>query len=141
MHHVFPRSAFDSLSAEGITRAWDGLGGSHTFVTYPPLDALQSLPSSPILDQFTNVRDFSLYVHLPFCEMSCPFCPYERNVIANGENTVDEYLAALNVEMRSLGARLREANVQSLYLGGGTATVLTDAQLTLLLQSLRAEFR
>src|SRR4051812_1156507 len=140
MHHVFPRSAFDSLSAEGITRAWDGLGGSHTFVTYPPLDALQPLPSSPILDRFSDVRNFSLYVHLPFCEMACPFCPYERSVITNGGNSVDEYLAALDREIISVAPRLRGASVQSLYLGGGTATVLTDAQLSSLFERLQREF-
>jgi len=73
--------------------------------------------------------------------MACPFCPYERNVISNGENTVDEYLAALNIEMGSVAPSLRAAAVQSLYLGGGTATVLTDAQLTALFQRLRREFQ
>jgi coproporphyrinogen III oxidase-like Fe-S oxidoreductase len=139
MHHVFPRSAFDSLSAEGITRAWDGLGGSHTFVTYPPLDALQPLSSNAVLGRFPDVREFSLYVHLPFCEMTCPFCPYERTVVSNSGG-LEAYLAALETEIHDVGKHLRNSGVRSLYLGGGTATVLSEEQLRALFGWLTREF-
>src|SRR5688572_27273771 len=106
---MFSRSAFDSLESDGITRAWDGLGGSHTFVTYPPLDALRPLAPESVLPNLTDISEFNLYVHLPFCEMSCPFCPYERHVISDGDSSVDIYLRAVTKEMNLIAENLGNA--------------------------------
>jgi coproporphyrinogen III oxidase-like Fe-S oxidoreductase len=137
---MFSREAFDSLASEGITRAWDGLGGSHTFVTYPPLDALSPLSPECVLPNLAAVSEFNLYVHLPFCEMSCPFCPYERRVISGADDSVDTYLRALAQEMHLVSKHLGRAAVQSLYIGGGTATVLSEAQFRTLFEQLRSHF-
>ena len=136
---MFSRAAFDSLASDGITRAWEGLGGSHTFVTYPPLDALRPVPPDSVLVGLADISQFNLYVHLPFCEMSCPFCPYERHVISDSDS-VDVYLRALTKEMDLIANNLRKASVQSLYIGGGTATVLSEIQLESLLKQLRSHF-
>jgi oxygen-independent coproporphyrinogen-3 oxidase len=137
---MFSRAAFDALAADGITRAWDGLGGSHTFVTYPPLDSLCPLSPESILPGLDTVTEFNLYVHLPFCEMTCPFCPYETHVIAGSTSMVETYLGALAKEMDLLAPHLRQAAVQSLYIGGGTATVLSEVQLRTLFAELRRHF-
>ena len=95
----FTRTAFEALKSEGVTRAWEGIGGSHTLVTYPPLDALEPIPSAPVLSNMAGVRSVNLYVHLPFCEMSCAFCPYETQVMSGPHSNVDSYLDALAREM------------------------------------------
>lgn len=137
---MFSRAAFDSLETDGITRAWEGLGGSHTFVTYPPLDALRPLSPESVRPNLMDISEFNLYVHLPFCEMSCPFCPYERHVISDTDSRLDIYLRALTKEMDLIAPNLRNARVQSLYVGGGTATVLSEDQLETLLTQLRNHF-
>ncbi|MBI4474665.1 MAG: radical SAM protein [Acidobacteria bacterium] len=137
---MISRAQFDAIAAEGITRAWDGLGGSHTFVTYPPLDALRPLSPEPVLDSLAGIGTFSLYVHLPFCEMACPFCPYETNVVSDSDRSVDVYLRALAIEMKGVAQKLQKAKGQSLYVGGGTATFLTEAQLTTLFSRLKDHF-
>lgn len=136
----FSRAAFDALRAEGITRAWDGLGGSHTLVTYPPLDALEPCSPQPVLPGFSAIRDLSLYVHVPFCEMHCAFCPYETQVLTASGSSVDAYLTALGKEIELVRPRLENAQVRSLYIGGGTATVLTAAQLERVVTQLRRCF-
>ncbi len=123
-----------------MTRAWDGLGGSHTLVTYPPLDALRALRAESMLPALSGIRSVNLYVHVPFCEMSCAFCPYETSVISGSNGTVDTYLQALRREMDLVGEKLRDAKVRSLYIGGGTATVLPERQLESLLTDLRRRF-
>jgi oxygen-independent coproporphyrinogen-3 oxidase len=136
----FSRAAFEALQAEGMTRAWNGLGGSHTLVTYPPLDALSPLAPEPILPNLASVRDVNLYVHVPFCEMSCAFCPYETRLISDSDGGIDTYLRALGTEMDLIGENLQTAEVRSLYIGGGTATVLSETQLETLLKDLRKRF-
>jgi oxygen-independent coproporphyrinogen-3 oxidase len=136
----FSRSDFEALQSEGMTRAWDGLGGSHTLVTYPPLDALSPISPEPILPSLCDIRSVHLYVHIPFCEMSCGFCPYETRVISDPNAHVGNYLLALREEMNVIGEGLRNATVRSLYIGGGTATVLSETQLESLLKDLRQRF-
>src|SRR5437762_931085 len=107
MDMEFSRTAFNALNSEGMTRAWTGIGGSHTLVTYPPLDALLPLSAEPVLPYLSDVRDVSLYVHVPFCEMSCAFCPYETHVISNSNGSIGAYLQALGKEVDLIGERLQ----------------------------------
>jgi coproporphyrinogen III oxidase-like Fe-S oxidoreductase len=135
----FSRAAFDALVSEGLTRAWDGLGGSHTLVTYPPLDALDTCSPEIVLPRIAQAQDVNLYVHIPFCEMRCAFCPYETHA-GTAPGVIDAYLQALAKEIGLLSNTLHPARVRSLYIGGGTATVLAPAQLERLMAALRARF-
>src|SRR5215510_3456822 len=103
----FSRSAFEALQSEGLTRAWDGLGGSHTLVTYPPLDALNPLSPESLLPKFSGIDRVNLYVHIPFCEMSCAFCPYETRVITESNGIIGRYLEALRAEVGMISHHLR----------------------------------
>ena len=61
-----------------------------------------------------------LYLHVPFCEYICPFCPY--NKVLYNKDLVESYFAALEQE---LGWYLADigGSVPSLYIGGGTPTL------------------
>jgi len=63
------------------------------------------------------------YLHVPFCERICPFCPYNKVVPRPGEPA--EYFEALTDEVqRYLGAGAAgPAGFTSLYVGGGTPTL------------------
>ena len=64
----------------------------------------------------------SLYVHVPFCEELCPYCSFNRVVFR--EELARAYFKALRTEIglyRDLGYEF-----SSLYVGGGTPTVLMD---------------
>lgn len=68
------------------------------------------------------------YVHVPFCERICPFCPYNKVVAEEG--LARRYFAALDREMAWYAEALAEAGrgpFTSLYVGGGTPTLYTDA--------------
>ena len=67
-------------------------------------------------------HSYTLYAHVPFCESLCPYCSFNRFVL-NREKAVS-YFNSMRAEMRilaGLGYRFT-----SLYLGGGTPTVLPD---------------
>jgi coproporphyrinogen III oxidase-like Fe-S oxidoreductase len=63
-----------------------------------------------------------LYVHIPFCVQLCPYCSFHR--YAFEEKSVREYFKALRQELQ-LYAR-KGFRFSSVYLGGGTPTVLMD---------------
>jgi oxygen-independent coproporphyrinogen-3 oxidase len=66
----------------------------------------------------------SVYVHIPFCEAKCPYCDF--NSFAVEGRDVDGYLDALRIEMDARGVPRRAATV---YIGGGTPTVVEPPQL------------
>lgn len=68
------------------------------------------------------------YVHVPFCERICPFCPY--NKVRAREDLAERYLAALAREVDALSGaygRRTGAPFRSVYVGGGTPTLYPDA--------------
>jgi len=67
---------------------------------------------------------FGAYVHVPFCELICPFCPY--NKVRADESLAQRYFAALAGEIDayvSLRGRGSDGAFTSLYVGGGTPTL------------------
>jgi len=75
----------------------------------------------------------SLYVHIPFCENKCPYCSF---VVSVATHHVASYLHALKREM-SFYAKQK---VYSIYIGGGTPTILNSSQLRFLMESIRERF-
>ena len=63
------------------------------------------------------------YVHVPFCERICPFCPYDKVVAEEG--LARRYFAALRRELDGYVAE-QGAPFTSLYVGGGTPTLYPD---------------
>lgn len=125
------------------------LGGSHSVVTYPPLNALQQLGPRDTTHPIHYGDESSLYVHIAFCETMCTFCHYDvknyrgkKHSPPSRVQAVERYLNALKAEMKDWGFELQgsETVINSIYIGGGTPLVLEKDQLIDLLQSIRAEF-
>ena len=79
---------------------------------------------------------YLLYVHIPFCEVLCPFCPFHR-VRFRGPRA-SRYFAALRQEIRRY--RERGFDFSGVYVGGGTPTVIPEelAETLALIRSLYA---
>jgi oxygen-independent coproporphyrinogen-3 oxidase len=70
----------------------------------------------------------SAYLHVPFCRHHCGYCNF--TVIAGREDLAERYLEALAAELATLET---PREVETLFIGGGTPTHLTLAQLERLL--------
>jgi hypothetical protein len=72
----------------------------------------------------------ALYVNVPFCERACSFCHYLPNLAFKHRDISDAYASMLLRQVRAVLAALpRAARLVSVYLGGGTPTLLSDAQI------------
>jgi len=67
-------------------------------------------------------RQYMLYLHVPFCERLCPYCSFNRFIFQQ-KRTAD-YYQNLRQEMRMISDA--GYDFSSLYLGGGTPTVMVD---------------
>lgn len=77
----------------------------------------------------------SIYIGIPFCPTRCHYCSFTSNSLKAAGNMVEGYLNALIYEMEQTAAFMNKNNltVQTIYIGGGTPTTLSEAQLELLL--------
>lgn len=77
----------------------------------------------------------SAYIHIPFCVRICTYCDFNKYFIH--KQPVDEYLTALIEEMKTSQNR----ELETMYVGGGTPTALSEAQLERLLKAINSIFK
>jgi oxygen-independent coproporphyrinogen-3 oxidase len=108
-------------------------------VTRPPEDPLNEHLLSH--DQVVAATPIGLYLHVPFCSRRCGYCAFATSVLPDGAGgeEVAQYLDGVERELRRLGTLLsgRVPPLSSIYLGGGTPTLLDVAELVALLGSIR----
>lgn len=81
-----------------------------------------------------------LYVHIPFCKQKCYYCDFPSS--AGLEHLYKDYVAALVREIAEQGGLLSETVVvDSIFIGGGTPTVLPIHLLVDVLENIRHSFR
>ena len=85
-----------------------------------------------------------IYISVPFCRTKCTYCNFASDVFSRA--VFDRYVARVCHDMTSsaqladdLGAQL-ERDVDSIYVGGGTPTVLDKTQFRQMFDALRTQF-
>ena len=84
------------------------------------------------------MKELELYIHIPFCVRKCAYCDFLSGPA--GEPEREEYLEALVKEIRSAGDMGRGCQVSSVFLGGGTPSILTPEQIGGILCAVRETF-
>jgi putative oxygen-independent coproporphyrinogen III oxidase len=80
----------------------------------------------------------AVYLHVPFCTHKCHYCDFTAYAV--GGQPVDDYVSALDKEMALTVANTPPGIIRSIFIGGGTPTVLTPKQMERLLDSVRRHF-
>jgi oxygen-independent coproporphyrinogen III oxidase len=65
---------------------------------------------------------YGLYIHIPFCRRKCPYCGFSS--IENGEGLMEPYVRAVNSEIDSRRTGVFAGFPGTLYIGGGTPSIL-----------------
>lgn len=84
-------------------------------------------------------RDYSVYVHIPFCQDLCYYCGCNKQVSRQQEKA-DRYLTYLEKELRLRSHLTRHAAVRQIHLGGGSPSFFTVAQHARLITMLHEHF-
>ncbi len=82
------------------------------------------------------LEDLGVYVHIPFCVQKCPYCDFVTDPLQPAPK--QRYLEALEREIRS--SPWAGSRVSTLFLGGGTPSELTLAELGRLFAAIRSSF-
>ncbi|MDR1194984.1 MAG: radical SAM family heme chaperone HemW [Endomicrobium sp.] len=81
---------------------------------------------------FYNMQ--GLYVHIPFCRQKCFYCDFFS--VGYNEHTASQYAEALSIHCR----RYKNEKINTAYIGGGTPSVLSEKQISKLLDSINDNF-
>lgn len=68
-----------------------------------------------------------IYIHIPFCVSKCGYCDFCSHPPKKGET--ERYLNALMLNMQDFAASAKGYSVDTVYIGGGTPTLLSKKQL------------
>ncbi len=94
-------------------------------------------------------QSLSLYVHVPWCVKKCPYCDFNSHALANHSQVPDwaPYLGALKQDLQAQikrfneWAQLAQRQLISIFIGGGTPSVLPPEFYESLLCDVRAQLR
>ncbi len=80
----------------------------------------------------------ALYIHIPFCTNKCYYCDFNSYVV-NGQPVID-YLKALDQEMKMTVEENPPEELKTIFVGGGTPTVLSPTELEFFFSSIHRYF-
>lgn len=65
------------------------------------------------------MKPLGIYIHIPFCRSKCAYCDF-YSLAGEREGQMDAYLATLKEDIKGWSNRLRDYQIDTLYIGGGT---------------------
>ena len=82
--------------------------------------------------------NMSLYIHIPFCVSKCTYCDF-CSFVAN-PTIIQYYLQALHTEIDTRATQFKDKLITSIYIGGGTPSILPNGELSKIIQHVRSCF-
>ncbi|MFH1938911.1 MAG: radical SAM family heme chaperone HemW, partial [bacterium] len=83
--------------------------------------------------------ELGLYLHFPFCISKCPYCDFNSYQLKE-DNQISSYISALYQEITAYSQKLNKSNIKTIYLGGGTPTILSGVQIYNILEFCKDKF-
>jgi len=95
------------------------------------------------LNQKVEGQPMCIYVHIPFCTQRCSFCYYKTVDLKDYRPEVDRYVDVLcqEIDMATEKFHIGDRPIHAVYFGGGTPSLLTEAQVTKVVEALDRNFK
>ena len=84
------------------------------------------------------MEELSLYIHIPFCARKCNYCDFLSAPATS--NVQEQYLNALINEIQQRSKSYKERRVHSIFIGGGTPSILPAEQIKKIMQEIKLCF-
>lgn len=80
------------------------------------------------------MNKLGIYIHIPFCERRCKYCDFTSSIF--NQSRMKEYLEHLLLEIKNNKELLKDYVVDTIFIGGGTPSLLSVDELTRLVNGL-----
>ncbi|MDF2616598.1 MAG: coproporphyrinogen dehydrogenase HemZ [Sedimentibacter sp.] len=93
------------------------------------------------IDEETNKNNYNLYIGIPFCPTRCCYCSF-TSFINCGQEKIEAYVDVLIKEINATieMAKVKKLNLHSVYIGGGTPSVLDENQIDKLFSAIKSHY-
>jgi len=103
-------------------------------------DAQSPHPDPPLKAGEGKVSAFGVYVHWPFCLSKCPYCDFNSHV-RHAPVDEDRFVSAFAREIETTAARAPSREVSSIFLGGGTPSLMRPQTVGAILDAIGQQWR
>ena len=80
-----------------------------------------------------------LYIHIPFCVRKCKYCDFNSFKLNIDEKK--KYLSALSKEMELYKEKIGQKEIDSIFVGGGTPSILNEEEIKILFDNINLNFK
>lgn len=129
----------NGLSAEDVRRKFR----EERLVSEEKLDLLMSTAEHErAIRSLSKPESVSMYISIPFCPSRCSYCSFTSHAIEKAAKLIPQYVDLLCEELRDTAMLMDELGLrlETVYMGGGTPTVLTPEQMDRVLSTARSSF-
>ena len=91
-----------------------------------------------LIVKFQDIHELGIYLHIPFCEQICPYCPYNKEIYH--PELARRYTLALKKEIDRYVNIIGKRPVTSFYIGGGTPTTMLNNGMKDILEHIYKNF-
>jgi len=85
-----------------------------------------------------NSNKYGLYIHIPFCKSKCYYCDFYSERYE--DSLLNRYIESLNKEVLNFTKKLNFPKISTLYIGGGTPSLLEEQQIVKLFDIVKKSF-
>lgn len=127
------------ISAEEVRRKFK----EERLVSDEKLDLLLSTAEHErAIRALSKPESVSMYISIPFCPSRCSYCSFTSHAIEKAAKLIPQYVDLLCEELRDTAELMNELGLklETVYMGGGTPTVLTAEQMDRVLSTARSSF-
>ena len=93
------------------------------------------IPPAPL----PRLAPMGIYIHIPFCSHICPYCDFAT--YAGKEALIPRYVDALTVDLAHQADSVRDREIVSIFIGGGTPSLLDGDQMSRIIAACREHYR
>lgn len=140
---VRPVKLFSRLAAENGEEAASAYFRDRLMVSPEKTNlALVTMQNQKKILSLSRPDSFSLYISIPFCPTRCAYCSFVSSSVEKAFRLIPQYVELLCEEIRRTGKIAKELRLrlQSVYIGGGTPTVLSEDQLDEIISAVHRNF-
>ena len=80
-----------------------------------------------------------LYIHIPFCNKKCDYCDF-YSTIPNKKTNIQSFFPSLLREIELASSIYSNRNITTIYIGGGTPSLLSINEIKTIVQKLKESF-
>lgn len=84
------------------------------------------------------MKEISLYIHIPFCVSKCYYCDFSS--FSNINHMIEPYISSLIIELSLYKERIREYNIKTIFIGGGTPSCIDPKHINRIMDYIYKNF-